>query len=379
MKPILRALACVLLCVGIFCQPSVAVETPTVSAASAAVMHVETGTMVFEKNPDGHMLIASTTKIMTALVVLEHCALSEPVEILPEYTAVEGSSMYLRAGETYTVEELLYGLMLASGNDAATALACHTAGSIEAFAQLMNDKAAELGLENTSFRNPHGLDAEEHYSTARDLATLACYAMQNEQFRTIVSTNSITIGAQTYTNHNRLLRTYAGALGVKTGYTEAAGRILVSCAQRGNTQFVCVTISDPNDWADHTRLLDWAFDEYEYREIAGTETAYALPVVSGTDALCTAVPETPVSLFLKKDASVDVQVSLPHYVFAPVARGDVAGSLVATTADGETVEVPLVYQEDVPLDFGVRLTARERFKRIWGLAGHYLFAYYPKN
>lgn len=379
MKTISRAMVCAVLCILALCQPTVATDAPAVSAAAATVMHVETGTVVFEKNADGQMLIASTTKIMTALVVLEHCALSEPVEILPEYTAVEGSSMYLRAGETYTVEELLYGLMLASGNDAATALACHTAGSIEAFAQLMNDKAAVLGLENTSFRNPHGLDAEGHYSTARDLATLACYAMQNEQFRTIVSTNSITIGAQTYTNHNRLLRTYPGALGVKTGYTEAAGRILVSCAQRDNTQFICVTISDPNDWDDHTRLLDWAFDEYEYREIVSAETAYALPVLSGEDELCTAVPESPVSLFLKKDTPVDVQVSLPRYVFAPVVRGDAVGSLAVTTADGEAVEVPLVYRADVPLNFGARLTARERFSRMWGLAGHYLFAYYPKN
>lgn len=379
MKRMLCALTCALFFLLALCQPAAAADAPEISAAAATVMHVETGTVVFEKNADGHMLIASTTKIMTALVVLEHCELQELVEILPEYTAVEGSSMYLRVGETYTVEELLYGLMLASGNDAATALACHTAGSIEAFAQLMNEKAAELGLENTSFRNPHGLDAEGHYSTAHDLAVLTCYAMQNEQFRTIVSTNSMTIGTQTYTNHNRLLRTYPGALGVKTGYTQAAGRILVSCAQRDNTQFVCVTISDPNDWDDHTRLLDWAFEEYEYREITGAETAYALPVLSGADELCTAVPERPVSLFLKKDTPVDMQVNLPRYVFAPVARGSAAGSLTITPEGGEAVEVPLVYDTDVSLDFSVRLTFGERFGRAWGLAGHYLFAYYPKN
>lgn len=370
---------CILIFLPALCQPAAATDAPEISAAAATVMHVETGTVVFEKNPDGHMLIASTTKIMTALVVLEHCALQEPVEILPEYTAVEGSSMYLRVGETYTVEELLYGLMLASGNDAATALACHTAGSIEAFAQCMNDKAAELGLENTSFRNPHGLDAEGHYSTAHDLAALACYAMQNVQFREIVSTNSITIGTQTYTNHNRLLRTYPGALGVKTGYTQAAGRILVSCAHRNNTQFVCVTISDPNDWDDHTRLLDWAFDEYEYREIAGTETEYALPVLSGSDALCTAVPEHSVALLLKKDTPVNVRVNLPRYVFAPVARGSAAGSLTVAPEGGEPLEVPLVYSADVSLDSGVRLKLNERFGRAWGLVGHYLFAYYPKN
>ena len=352
---------------------------PSIRAQSAILMDAESGRVLYELDADTRSRIASTTKIMTGLLACETLALDAEYAVPAEAVGIEGSSMYLHPGETYTVEELLYGMMLASGNDAATALACHTAGSIEAFAQLMNDKAAELGLENTAFRNPHGLDADGHHSTAHDLAVLACYAMQNEQFRTIVSTNSITIGTQTYTNHNRLLRTYPGALGVKTGYTEAAGRILVSCAQRDNTQFVCVTISDPNDWDDHTRLLDWAFDEYEYREVVSAETAYALPVLSGADELCTIRPESEVSLFLKKDTPVDMQVSLPRYVFAPVVRGAAVGSLTITPADGGAVEVPLVYGSDVPLDLGVRLTLRERFGRAWGLAGHYLFAYYPKN
>ena len=205
--------------------------TGTDNAARAAiVVHPETGAVLYEKNADERLGIASTTKIMTALVVLEHCALEEPVEILPEYTAVEGSSMYLRAGETYTVEELLYGLMLVSGNDAAVALACHTAGSVEAFADMMNDQARALGMTDSAFQNPNGLDAEGHYSTARDMAKLACAAMENETFRTIVSTKSTTVDGQTLVNHNRLLRSYNGAVGVKTGYTKTVGRTLVSCA-----------------------------------------------------------------------------------------------------------------------------------------------------
>ena len=200
-------LACVLAISLLFTPRAYAAGTDN-AARAAIVVHPETGAVLYEKNADERLGIASTTKIMTALVVLEHCALDEPVEILPEYTAVEGSSMYLRAGETYTVEELLYGLMLVSGNDAAIALACHTAGSVAAFAGMMNDKARALGMTSSAFQNPNGLDAEGHYSTARDMAKLACAALENETFRAIVSTKSTTVDGQTLVNHNRLLRSY---------------------------------------------------------------------------------------------------------------------------------------------------------------------------
>ena len=167
--------------------------------------------------------------------------------------------MYLKAGETYTLRELLYGMLLASGNDAATAVACTVAGSEDAFAALMNEKAAELGLTGTSFENPHGLDSPDHHSTARDLAVLAAYAMENEEFAAIVSTRSKTIHDQTYVNHNKLLWQCEGTIGVKTGYTRHAGRILVSAAERGGRMLIAVTISDPDDWRDHVSLLDYGF------------------------------------------------------------------------------------------------------------------------
>ena len=179
MKRTCFGLACVL-AISLLCMLRAHAAGTDNAARAAIVVHPETGTVLYEKNADERLGIASTTKIMTALVVLEHCALEEPVEILPEYTAVEGSSMYLRAGETYTVEELLYGLMLVSGNDAAVALACHTAGSVEAFSDMMNDQARALGMTDSAFQNPNGLDAEGHYSTARDMAKLACAAMENE-------------------------------------------------------------------------------------------------------------------------------------------------------------------------------------------------------
>ncbi|MBR0409227.1 MAG: D-alanyl-D-alanine carboxypeptidase, partial [Clostridia bacterium] len=231
------------------CVPARAVSAPPEpSAAACVVMHPETGRVLYERSADERLPIASTTKIMTALVVLGQCNPDARVRILPEDTDVEGSSMGLRAGETYTVEQLLYGLMLCSGNDAALALARFAGGGVEGFARLMNGKAAALGLTRTHFCNPHGLDEEGHLSTARDLAALSCAAMDDPRFRAIVSTAQYACGDQIYVNHNKLLNTYPGAIGVKTGYTQAAGRILVSCAERNGTRFVCVTIDDPADW-----------------------------------------------------------------------------------------------------------------------------------
>ena len=238
-----------------------------VSANSAILVHADTGQVLFEKNPDAHMLIASTTKIMTAIVVLEHCELDDVVKVDERSAGVEGSSMYIKAGEEYTVEDLLYGLMLVSGNDAASALALHVADDMEDFAELMNEKAAQLGMTESSFKNAHGLDEEGHYSTARDMAKLAVYCMGNEDFARIAGTVSHTVGEQTLVNHNRLLREYEGCIGLKTGYTMAAGRTLVTCAERDGARYVCVTLNDPDDWDDHRALYDWAFANYSFTEV----------------------------------------------------------------------------------------------------------------
>ena len=360
------------------CAPRAYAAGTDNAAQAAIVVHPETGTVLYEKNADARLGIASTTKILTALVVLEHCALDEPVEILPEYTAVEGSSMYLRAGETYTVEELLYGMMLVSGNDAAVALACHTAGSVQAFADMMNDKARALGMTGSAFQNPNGLDAEGHYSTARDMAKLACAAMENETFRTIVSTKSTTVDGQTLVNHNRLLRSYDGAVGVKTGYTKTAGRTLVSCAQRGATRFVCVTLSDPDDWNDHTRLLDWAFENYEYRAVAGDTPVYAVPVLSGTVQVCAVTPEREAYLLLRPEDTVTLTAELPRFAFAPVQQGARAGTLTATGPDGQSVSVALCYAEPAALDPSVKATPFARLGRLWARVSRYFSAYYPE-
>ena len=215
--------------------------------------------MLYEQNAGQKMLIASTTKILTALVAIRHGDLNASVKVSREAAYTEGSSMYLKEGETLTLETLLYGLLLCSGNDAAVAIAQHVGGTVSGFVKLMNETAAELGMENSSFANPNGLDDEKHYSTARDMARLAACAVKNETLVRLCSTRSVTVGGRTMTNHNRLLRSIDGCIGLKTGYTRAAGRTLVSCVRRNGRTLVAVTLQDGNDWADHAALYEFGF------------------------------------------------------------------------------------------------------------------------
>lgn len=340
-----KAIAFIAACLT-FAVPALA--SPGTGARAAILINADTGQVLYEHNADARMLIASTTKIMTALVVLENCALSESVEIDERSAGTEGSSMYLRAGETYTVEELLYGLMLASGNDAASALAIHTAGDIANFAGLMNEKAAELGMESTHFTNPHGLDAEGHYSTARDMARLGACAMQNKDFARIVSTNSVTVHGNGIYNHNKLLSLYPGCTGIKTGYTMAAGRTLVSCAERDGARYVCVTLDDRQDWDDHAALYDWAFEHYEYVRVVDSDTVYRVNAVNGDAPYAAARAESDGYALLPKGAEYDIELELPPFVVCPVRAGEAAGRVIVTSG-GETVcERALVYDADMP-------------------------------
>ena len=211
------------------CIPAVA-EAVEVSATACVLMDADTGQVLYEKNGDKRMLIASTTKLMTALVALE---LGEPSQVITVTAAhmAEGSSMYLRPGERLTLEELLYGLLLCSGNDAALALT-ECAGGVAPFVERMNEKAAALGMRNSHFANPNGLDDEAHYSTAYDMALLGCAAVNEPTLRRTASTRTAVIGGRTLTNHNKLLSRLDGCVGLKTGYTKAAGRTLVSCAEQ---------------------------------------------------------------------------------------------------------------------------------------------------
>lgn len=340
-----------------------------VSAKAAILMHADSGRVLYEKNADERMLIASTTKIMTAIVVLEHCELDDLVEVDSRSAGIEGSSMYLKAGESYTVEDLLYGLLLVSGNDAASALALHVADSMEEFAELMNAKAAELGLTESSFKNAHGLDEEGHYSTARDMAKLAAYCIGNEDFARIAGTVSHTVGEQTLVNHNRLLREYDGCLGLKTGYTMAAGRTLVTCAERDGARYVCVTLNDPADWDDHKALYDWAFANYSFAEVIPAGLSYEVPLISGAEMTAPAETEGAAYALIQNGESYDMELELPAFAFAPISEGDRAGRAVACSDGQEIASVRIVYSEDVEVDRELKLTPGERFLRFWVLTG----------
>ena len=232
-------------------------EAAEVSAAAAVLMDADSGRLLYEKNGEKRMLIASTTKLMTALVALEQGGLQQEITVTGGHMA-EGSSMYLRPGEKLTLETLLYGLLLCSGNDAALAVTECMGGTVP-FVARMNEKAAELGMENTHFANPNGLDDEAHYSTAEDMAKLAAAAMDDPVLRRVASTRTARIGGRTLTNHNKLLSRVEGCVGLKTGYTRAAGRTLVSCAERDGVRLVAVTLQDGDDWNDHASLYEQGF------------------------------------------------------------------------------------------------------------------------
>ena len=260
MKRLLAILTAVLVAAGCLSLSAFAVPNaePGVCAQCAIVMDAETGEVLYEKNADQQSLIASTTKIMTGWLICRDLDLEETISVPSEAVGVEGSSLYLREGEVLTGEELLYGLMLHSGNDAAVALAIACCGSQTAFVARMNRAAKALGLEHTAFANPHGLDSNGNYSTARDLAILTAAALRDETFRRVVSSKTVTVaGDRTLTNHNKLLWRCEGCIGVKTGYTRAAGRILVSACQRDGRTLICVTLNDPDDWDDHMVLYDY--------------------------------------------------------------------------------------------------------------------------
>ena len=323
------------------------------SARSAILMDADSGRVLYEQNADEPMLIASITKIMTAVVALEKGKITDPYTVTAEDMA-EGSSMYLAVGETLPLEELLYGLMLSSGNDAALAVAHCVSGTVESFVAEMNAKAEELGMTHTSFANPNGLDHADHYSTARDMAVLTAYALQNPAFSRIVSTKSIAIGARTLTNHNKLLSWYDGCIGVKTGYTKAAGRTLVSAARRDGQTLVAVTLSDGNDWLDHSALLDYGFTVYPRRcVLTAGEVVCTLPVRGWTKDLVSMTAGKSLWYPMASGEEVAFTVDAPAALTAPLPAGTEAG-MVSVSLNGEAVgSVPLLTGEALTLDAGL--------------------------
>lgn len=320
-------------------------EAGAVSTSASAVILVDaaSGRVLYERNADAKMLIASTTKIMTALVAIRQGNLADTVKVSQKAAYTEGSSMYLKEGETLTLETLLYGLMLCSGNDAAVAIAEHIGGSEAGFARLMNETAAELGMDHTSFANPNGLDHEQHYSTARDMAVLACAAMENETLARIVSTRTVTIGGRTMTNHNKLLGYMEGCIGLKTGYTKAAGRTLVSCAERNGQRLVAVTLQDGNDWADHQALYAYGFSTYPAKRLASLGQEVDRGAVQG--GIQRSVPLVAAESFAWPAAegeSFRTEIQLDSPLAAPLAAGTRVGEAVFTLNGREIGRVGLL-------------------------------------
>ena len=324
------------------------VKTSAVSAQKAYVLDTVSGRVLYEKNGSKRSLIASTTKIMTALVICEQCNVLDRMRIPKEAVGIEGSSMYLREGEVLTLQELLYGLMLSSGNDAAVALAIYCGGTVEGFAQMMNDKAHILGMHGTHFENPNGLDSPGHYSTARDLAVLAAYAMENPIFLKTVSTKSVKVGDRFLTNHNKLLWRVEGADGVKTGYTQAAGRILVSSASRNDRRIVAVTLDDPKDWDDHAALLEEGFSRYQMQRVIAKGTCVGFVEVVGGEACRTELlAAEDFAYALAPEERTAWAVPGKGFVYAPAVAGANAGFAYVLVEGKAVGEVPLIYGETV--------------------------------
>ena len=319
-----------------------------ISAKKAIVLDATTGRIIYEKDADSRSLIASTTKIMTALIICQQCNVLDRMQIPKEAVGIEGSSMYLKEGEVLTIQELLYGMMLQSGNDAAVALAIYCGGTVEGFAELMNDKARLLGLTDTHFVNPHGLDNPDHYSTARDLAILAAYAMDNPIFAKTVSTKTVTVGNRSLRNHNKLLWQIPGAEGVKTGYTKAAGRLLVSSAQRQGRRLIAVTIDDGNDWADHKTMLDEGFSRYQLCSIVKKgERLGSVEIFGGRQQRVNVLAAEDFSYSVAENEKPYVVLSPPGFAYAPVEEGKEAGVAYVCIGDKAVGKIVVLYEQTV--------------------------------
>ncbi len=339
LKNIIYLLLCILL---------IPISASAISAKSAILIDSDSGRVLYEHNSYEKLPMASTTKIMTGLLACESGKLSETVKVSAFASGTEGSSLWLKIGEKQTLENLTYGLMLKSGNDAAVAIAEYLGGSVDAFALLMNKKAREIGAVNTNFENPHGLDSDGHYTTAYDLALIARDAMKNEKFSEIVSTKTYSIPMKgekwdrALKNHNKLLWNYEGCNGVKTGFTKKCGRCLVSSAKRNGRELICVTLNAPDDWKDHTYLLNFGFDNFE-TEVVAKKGEYASSYVydeknnrsvklNFADDFITSVAENDV---LKTEIKYEK-------IILPAKKGIKAGSMIVY-CNGEIIgEIDLV-------------------------------------
>ncbi|MDP4119158.1 MAG: D-alanyl-D-alanine carboxypeptidase family protein [Bacillota bacterium] len=312
------------------CMTAGAIE---VSAGSAIAIDADSGRVLYEKNAHERRGMASTTKIMTAIIALENGNLNDIVTIDSRAVGIEGSSLYLRAGDKITLKNLLYGMLLRSGNDAATAVALHFCPTVQEFAAKMTQKAKDLGLHDTQFKNPHGLYAKDHYTTAYDLAQITRYAFTLPGFGDMVCSRKYVIDddieSKVVTNNNKLLRFYDGADGVKTGYTPETGRTLVGSATRNGMRVICVTLNDGNDWNDHMAMFDYSFRNYEIRMLTKKGQGFGCaPVSCGTECDVPLLAASDVKAAVGIGEKIQVEVTTKEGLCAPVKDGQVVGKVV---------------------------------------------------
>jgi len=320
-----------------------------ISAQAAVLYDPLSGKALYQKAENERLGMASTTKIMTALVALELYPPDQSVEIKREWCGVEGSTMYLKAGEHLAVIDLLYGLMLMSGNDAATALAGLCPGGQPEFVRRMNEKAKDLGMADTSFENPSGLDGEAHYSTAHDMALLAAEALKNDALSRIMGSKWASQASRYMRNHNKLLGTISGALGLKTGYTKKSGRCLVSAVNQKGRTLIAVTLNAPDDWRDHQNLYAEAFGQMSERRLVAAGEAGRIPLIWSERPECAVVVRENFSFFLSDEEMSRLRVVLegPRFCYGRVEEGARYGALSVYLDKAKLFSTPAYFSETV--------------------------------
>lgn len=329
---------------------------PSISSESYVLYCVDNAKIIASKDENKRMKPASTTKLMTSLITLEEVASGNKRVKFTDEMIAEGSSMYLNVDEVVTLKDLATGMMMASGNDAANAAAVAVSGSVDKFADRMNERAKQIGMKNTHFVTPSGLDDENHYSTAYDLAVLMAYALENDDFAELTAQKSSTVSfiepsskKTSYSNHNRLLSMYEYCIGGKTGYTMAAGRCLVSAAEKNGLTLVCVTLNDKNDWNDHISLYDYGFSQYSCYSSQDTEFFTDIPCVGGEDDTVTVTGEKDVCVVVESDDKEKIirKIYIDSFLYAPVNKDEVVGRIEYLLDDKVISEIKLIAVDNV--------------------------------
>lgn len=346
-------------------------KTPEVSAKACVLIEEKTGKILFEKNSSEKLPMASTTKIMTTLLCLESGGLDDSFVVDSEAIKVEGSSMGLTEGDVVTKRDLCYGMMLPSGNDAANATAVKLGGSIENFSKMMNERAEEIGMTRTCFVTPSGLEGDGHGASAYDMALLAREALRNSDFVEICSQKKakVKFGNPPYerwlTNTNKLLDMYEGVKGVKTGFTDEAGRCLVSACERDGISLVCVTLNDKNDWQDHINMYDYGYATLKPLELSSDEI-FAVPVAGGTE---NTVPVRAEGKLLigddgKTENKISSEIILPPFVYSNIKLGDKIGEIKYYYKDMYISSIPLKAMKNTEYKKSLKKTDKSFFEKI---------------